>query len=296
MGKVVHLLKEVQQRFEQQAPAVQPWYQLDRGYDAWLVLKLAKERNLRLTVRATHNRRVREDRNGPVRHLDHLIQAARPIGFHTLQLPARDGMPSRCVRLAVRAFSAMLELPIGRKRRQYERLNVVVATEVGRRNGLCWKLLTTEPVSSLQDARAVLRGYEMRWRIEEFHRAWKRGVCHVEDTQLRSFDAIAKWATILAAVAARATRLTYLAREKPDTPALDELTQLEVDAAVALRKPKGVRLGARPTLAEAVRWIADIGGYTGKSSGGPPGPTVIARGLAKVELLAEAIRNLDKLR
>ena len=157
-------------------------------------------------------------------------------------------------------------------------------------------LLTTVPVGSLADARAVVDGYAARWRIEEFHRAWKSGVCNVEDTQLRSREAILKWATILSAVAARATRLTYLARERPTTPAIEELSREEIDATVALRRPKGIKLGAHPTLAEAVRWIADLGGYTGKSSGGPPGPTVVARGLAKVEILAEGIRNLGLMR
>jgi hypothetical protein len=94
----------------------------------------------------------------------------------------------------------------------------------------------------------------------------------------------------------RATRLSYLAREKPDSAATEELTREELDATIALLQPKGIELGAEPTLAQAVRWIADLGGYTGKSSGGPPGPTVIARGLQKVEILAEGIRNLEKMR
>ena len=33
-----------------------------------------------------------------------------------------------------------------------------------------------------------------------------------------------------------------------------------------------------PTMATAIRWIAELGGYTGKSSGGPPGATTIGRG------------------
>lgn len=167
MGHVVRLLTEVHDRFEQQAPEVHPWYQLDRGYDAWLVLQLAKERNLRLTVRATHNRRVREHSKAPVRYLNDLIRKAKIIGYHTVEVPAKDGRPGRSARLAVRAFSATFELPVGRKRREYARLNVVVATEVGRRDGLCWKLLTTAPVDSLEDAIAVLQGYETRWRIED---------------------------------------------------------------------------------------------------------------------------------
>ena len=47
-------------------------------------------------------------------------------------------------------------------------------------------LLTNAPTGTLGEAQAVLRGYAMRWRIEEFHKTWKSGRCHVELTQLRS--------------------------------------------------------------------------------------------------------------
>ena len=29
------------------------------------------------------------------------------------------------------------------------------------------------------DIRAVVDGYALRWKIEEFHRTWKRGRCRV---------------------------------------------------------------------------------------------------------------------
>jgi hypothetical protein len=45
---------------------------------------------------------------------------------------------------------------------------------------------------------------------------------------------------------------------------------------------------------EMTRWVADIGGYTGKSSGGPPGIRVIARGFERVEAAAVAIASLRK--
>ena len=40
--------------------------------------------------------------------------------------------------------------------------------------------------------------------------------------------------------------------------------------------------------------IADEGGYTGKSSGGPPGPTVIARGLERIGIAADALESVRK--
>ncbi len=55
--------------------------------------------------------------------------------------------------------------------------------------------------------------------------------------------------------------------------------------------PEGV-----PSIAQAVRWIADLGGYTGKSSGGPPGSTTIGRGLERLMIWADAFEYAEKLR
>ena len=159
-----------------------------------------------------------------------------------------------------------------------------------------WLLYTTRRVATVQQACEVIRAYSLRWRIEEFHKTWKSGLCRVQDTQLRSAPAIQKWAMILAAVAVRAVRLSYAARRTPEAPASDQLTEAEIDAVIVLRRPEGYGLGDRPALHFVVRWIAEIGGYVGKSSGGPPGPIVIGRGLREVESAVRTIANLHELK
>lgn len=39
---------------------------------------------------------------------------------------------------------------------------------------LRWVLLTTEPVDTLENALKVINIYAARWRVEYFHKAWKR--------------------------------------------------------------------------------------------------------------------------
>ena len=68
-----------------------------------------------------------------------------------------------------------------------------------------------------------------------------------------------------------------------------EFSPDEIRAVILLRQPVGVRHDACPTLGEVVRWIADTGGYTGKSSGGPPGVRIIARAMIWVEAVAAAL-------
>ncbi len=58
-------------------------------------------------------------------------------------------------------------------------MNVVLVQEVGPLPGeptLRWVLLTSEPVDSAEQVRHIMKYYELRWRIEEYHKAWKSGV------------------------------------------------------------------------------------------------------------------------
>jgi len=174
----------------------------------------------------------------------------------------------------------------------------VWATEVGTcppgEKPLDWLLLTNQPVSTLDDALQVLDAYATRWSIEEVHRTWKNGGCHVEATQLHSEAAVKKWATLLFTVAARTERLKTLARASPDQPASVELSPHEVQALLLLKSRQKKRTEVvpwtSPSIGQAVRWIADLGGYTGKSSGGPPGSVTIGRGLARILIAAEVLK------
>jgi hypothetical protein len=290
----VELLKTTHARLR--AHGANPWYQLDRGFDVWPILQLGCREKMRMTVRAVGTRKVL-DSFGERRPLRQVLHESPSLGTYTVDVPAQFGRPARRAEMDVRVATVLVPLKVGKKRREHVQLQVVRATELGPlKKPLEWILFTTVPVKTFDDARAVLHAYTMRWRIEEFHRTWKRGLCNVEDSQLRSAEAVAKWATILAAVAVRANRLTKLRDADPTIPATKEFSRLELDAIILLRRPNGVALGYTPSLVTAIRWVADLGGYTGKSSGGPPGAGVIGRGLEKIDTLARGLANLEQMR
>ena len=273
---------------------VRPWVQCDRGADNQDILVAFSALPMWFTVRSKSNRRLDD---GPLL-LDHMT--AQPVvGRYDVDVPARKNRPARVATMVVRWAQVTLTMRHkGTGHQRALRLWVVQADEVMVPHGqraLRWTLLTNHPVTTEAEAREVLKGYEARWRIEEMHRAWKRGGCHVEDSELRTVERVSRWGTILAAVATRISRLTYLAREKPDQPAVLDFSQDEIDAAILLRRPPGWKPGQSPTLGQMVRWVADAGGYTGKSSGGPPGATVFGRGLERVKAAAEALASAKSL-
>jgi len=108
-----------------------------------------------------------------------------------------------------------------------------------------------------------------------------------------------RWATLLAAVAIRIERLKLLSRTELQLAASSELTPNEIRALVLWKRRTKKRTepmpGAAPTLAQAVLWIAQMGGYTGKSSGGPPGSITIGRGLERLRQRAGVFDDLESL-
>jgi hypothetical protein len=276
-----------------------PWFQLDRGGDAWPVILDGLEPGQLFTVRAVHDRRLRLDSAeiGERGYLRETLAQQPVIAHEKLDLPATGGRRARRATIEIRAQQITLDFLIGSKRRTFASLWALLARESpatvpSGEKPIEWLLLTSRPIWSESDAQLVLFGYSQRWRIEEFHRLWKSGACRVEDTQLRDRDHIIRWATILAAVAVRILRMTYLARKTPGTPATAEFTTAEIKAIILARRP--TKPPTEPSIALVVGWLADLGGYTGKSSGGPPGPIVLARGLQSIQLLADVVGRSDQ--
>jgi len=287
-------LDDATQRLREHAPNTLAIGVMDRGFDCWPVLQTARE-GAHFIVRAQYDRRLANGPRGGKRYLRETLLSQPVRGRYQVDVPARAGRAARVAPMQLQATRVTLELRVTKRKREYVEINAVLAREVNgpRAASLSWMLLTTEPIDTLEQMVEVVRGYTFRWRIEEMHRIWKRGGCNVEDTQLRSRDAIQKWATLHCAVATRALRLTQLARTRPEVPATEQFTQTEIDAAIVLRRKRtAFQLGDVPTLGELVRMIADLGGYTGKSSGGPPGPTVIARGLERIDVAAQVVKAM----
>jgi hypothetical protein len=267
------------------------WFQLDREGDAIMTLRSLAASGHEYTVRSCYDRRLR-DEGARRRYLRQIQRKTPALGAIVFDVRGPDG--------SVRSVTA--EISFARVTLQARdhwtkidhHLEVIAvrAKEIGRgAPRIDWTLLTNHDVSDFESACEVVIGYSQRWRIEDFHRAWKSGACRVEATQLHSARAVSTWATILAAVATRVERLKLLARQQPDAPATIELAEHEVRALILMKRRRKKKTETitddMPSISTAVRWIAEIGGYTGRSSGGPPGSITIARGLERVLPAAE---------
>ena len=293
-------MAQTREVMREHAPNTRVWFQLDREGDAWPILQQADADQHWFTVRGAHDRRLLLP-SGKKTYLRTLVAGQRVITRYELAVAPGPRRQGRMARMEIRACQATLDFRNRRTKHHFSKtLNVVLARERGTtptgEKPIEWLLLTNRPVGTTEELEQIVFGYSQRWRIEEFHRAWKSGVCRVEESQLRSPEAAIKWATILAAVATRIERLKLLSRREPDRPASDEFSAVELRALKLLRFGKAANKNADraevPTLSEATLWLAQLGGYTGKSSGGPPGSVTLGRGLTQLEAAARALEAL----
>jgi hypothetical protein len=280
------------------AAGTRAWFQLDREGDSTPLLLSLAGTGHDYTVRGRWDRAIDDD----LGYLRRKLAYSPTKGEYQLVVPAGPKRTARTAAMVVSAVKVTVKLkdPSTKAPTTLE-LTAVLAREIGTvpkgDKRIEWLLLTNVEVQNFDDAIRVVEAYAKRWRIEEFHKTWKSGACRVEHAQLHSTQAVLRWATILAAVAVRIERLKYLSRVDPVLPASVELTPTEIQALILLKRKRKKRNelipDTMPTIALAMRWIADLGGYTGKSSGGPPGTIVLARGL---ERLAYAVEGFELAR
>lgn len=275
-----------------------PWFVIDREGDcADTLLELAKVEG-DFTVRSRHDRRLADPEK---RYLVSTLREHKLLTHYSLEVAEAHGRRARTAKMHVRAAQVKLDFfDHQTKKHRYLTVWAVLAEEkytVPRgEKPIQWLLLSNQPAQTADQAERFLSVYTKRWKIEEFHKTWKSGQCCVETMQLHTTEAARKWATLHAAVAARTERLKNLARTTPTEPASIELSQDEIRVLVALKRRIKNRVESvpdDPSIEQAVTWIAQLGGYTGKYSGGPPGSITIARGFEKLLASVEAVLAVE---
>lgn len=286
------VVAHVVDRYSRYAPNTRLHFLADREGDASFLIRALLATGHDFTIRSNATRRVVI--GGQRRDMRSTLRRYPPIASLTVQVPARANRAAREAHLEIRAAVLSVGLRDSQLKSGVIRpMTVLWAREPRQKEGLDWVLLTSARVRTANDARRSVQRYCLRWRIEDFHRAWKSGACCVEETQLRTPAAVIKWATILAAVASRAEQLKHRARAEPDALASTEFSDDEIEAIAYFADEMGKAMDATLlTIGAAVRVVAEIGGFVGAKSSGPPGTSTITRGLEKVLMAADVFAKL----
>jgi len=266
----------------------------DRESDIYDVFKRARDAGYRLLARAAQDRRVEGEHSTLWAQVASFapVSEARPL--HVCARPAKEGKPARAARdtsIVIRYGLVTLCEPKGSGSVD---MYAVQVTEVDPPAGvepIEWLLLTSDPITSVEEAWQRVEWYQYRWRIEEFFQVLKSG-CRIEARQFESRTTYEPSLAIAMLTAVRLLSMVKQARVTPDAPASAVLSQEEEHVLVqhAQTKKMGHRNSLPLRLVDAVVLIAMLGGYKARSCDGPPGWITLWRGLRRLEDMVEGYR------
>ena len=246
-----------------------------------------------LLIRASQNRRVEH----PNRFLWEAMATGTLAGTRLLDIPKRDGQPARQATVTVRFARLTLRAPKHRAKEGLAAVRVwaVWAVEEQPPAGLEpveWLLLTTVAVETAAAAEERLEWYACRWGIEVWHKVLKSG-CRIEAVQLECADRLKRCLAVYSVISWRIVWATMLARALPDAPCTALLEEEEWQALYCTIHRTGLVPAQAPSLRQAVRWIAQLGGFQGRTGDGEPGVTVLWKGfqhLADLTMMYHILR------
>ncbi len=264
----------------------------DRESDVYEYLRYKREHGQRFVLRAKVNRPL----NGEEKRLFDALQERAPLIAHKrVRIDQRGGRKARTARLKLRAAPVALRAPAqGGSGRPSVTMHAVLAREVDVPAGvkpLCWRLLTSEPIETSDEVKQVVRDYELRWRIEEFHKAWKSGV-GVERQRLQSAANLERMMVITAFIAVRLLQLREAAQApaSSDTPLGESLLSSEEWRVLWRSTERRASLSKPPSAQWAYLALAKLGGFTDTKGTGRPGWATLWDGWFRLQERLEGYR------
>lgn len=207
-----------------------------------------------------------------------------------LDLPARKNRPARNATLALKYGTVEIcrpqhcstpDMP------EAVRLQLVEVEEPDpppEAEAVHWRLLTSHPVASVEDAHQIVAWYRQRWRIEEYFRVLKRSGIDLEAAMVEDAHGLLNLVAMAAVAGVAVMQLVEGRDAGPERRAAELIDPHELEFARALnptlegKTEKQKNPHQEASLAWLAWVVARLGGWSGYQRYGPPGPKTIAYG------------------
>lgn len=150
-----------------------------------------------------------------------------------------------------------------------------------------WILLTSHPVSSIEQALQIIQWYRWRWMIEQLFRSLKTKGLNIENSEVQTVHALNNLTTLALLGAVQIMQLVNSRDGQTNQSIADAFSPAEQKCLVKinqqmLRKHKTIHNPyPEQSMAFAAWIIARLGGWNGRASERPPGPITMVKGLTR---------------
>ena len=265
----------------------------DQEADIFDLFLDAEEHGTHLLIRSAWDRCV----EGSAGHLHPTVEQSAVVKTYTVSVGrAPDRLP-REARMALR-FTTVSVCPPRHRRHEAHlhpiTLSAVDVQEIAPPEGqkpLHWRLLTSMPIQTCDDAYQCVCWYGLRWLVERYHFVLKSG-CRIEQRQLGTAARLQNCLGVYAIVAWRLLWLTYQARQTPKASCEIAFEPEEWQTLYCHVHHTSVPPATPPSLDEALRWLAQLGGFLNRKGDGAPGVKVLWRGWQRLQDMVKIWRLL----
>jgi hypothetical protein len=269
----------------------------DREADIYEYLDYQLNQGHRFLVRARDNRQLKQ----PEGKLADIVDNIEPQSHFTLDIKQKGGRKARQAKIALSYTPVLMNKPTRATGQKEIAVNMIVCQEVGSddvQEKLCWILYTTEAINGVEEARSMVRYYELRWRIEEFHKVWKSDGAQVEKLRMQSRENLKRIAIIQAFIAVRLLQLQALAQNKESSKSTPCTTHFsELSWKVLWKKTE--RQKPIPSSAPSLYWayyaMAKLGGWYDSKRTGRVGVKALWSGWLTLMNLVESFETIKEL-
>lgn len=254
----------------------------DREGDFYELYAQAASLGEDFVIRVTHNRNTEAGDK-----VLSQIRRTKATGQVTVNIPrnAQTNTPARQVEMEVAYCHVHIKKPWNVTDDSLPDslpMNIVRITEIKSEGcPIEWILATSLPINSVEDAMVVVEYYVQRWKIERFHYVLKSG-CNAEKIQQRTYDKIKPMLLIYSVIAMFIMSITYIGRILPDTPCDVFLDTDEWQILYRVTHKTKTPPTKPYSLADAVKYLGELGSYKRAPSDGPPGLKSIWSGLIRL--------------
>lgn len=245
-----------------------------------------------LLIRSNHNRMLQEG----IKLLDYIDQQP-VIGCYTTKLSSeKNGKPRK-------DRQATIEVKIGKislKKPQKKDasipacsviLTVIEAKEVNPdgEHPVLWRLYTTWPVESFEDACQVIEWYSCRWFVEEVFKVPKKECFDIESSELESGWAVRKLTIMMLDTIIKLFQMLVSYNipegEAPDTETMFDQQEIACLEGINRHVQGSTKKLSNPFSKTKLPWafwiLARLGGWKGYGSQRKPGAATLINGLTK---------------
>lgn len=265
----------------------------DREGDIYEQFCLIPDDKTHLLIRSRDNRKLA---NGS--HLYDNLASEPLAGTYTFRVESdkREKKERRVATIEVRYKKVLIQKPSGKISKRLPgqlELYAVEAKEIGgpKKDAIKWRLLTTYPVKTFDEAVSVIKKYKQRWYIEQVFRLLKKQGFRIEESELTSGWAIRKLTILLMNNVLRVIQLLLAYGNEESQPikevfSSEEIICLRVLANKMEQKKTQIQNNYFDEKLSWASWvIARLGGWKGYTKQRPPGPITMKRGLDKFDLI-----------